>query len=383
MWVDHRFGGIKQVWLQPPKDAFVRVPDEILKTAVFLGLDTQLGREYGGTGYIVSRAYSPGSWTTESAGTINASRYPIMFLVTAAHVAAKLEGFDFYIRSNYRDGSLAEIKQECSTRWWYHPTERDSVDAALMVLPFSEVHSLDIVPIPALMFAGDGVVKSQNLGIGDEIFVAGLFKNAKGTTKNIPIIRVGNVAMMPGEKILYPSKDEPDRMIYANLLEAHSIGGLSGSPVFIRETIQTRWGYDANAGPMASAARFTSGAFYFFGSMIGHWCVPVGFGDLKEEARNMGIAPMVPAHKTFEILMQPELEEIMNELHEQLRQEAEHKDGIPVEDSNFNEQGDRPFTKEDFEEQKEKLSQVAYPITSKLYKEQGASGEDPLSHDEL
>src|SRR5208282_4021803 len=131
--------------------------------------------------------------------------------------------------SNYRDGSLAEIKQECSTRWWYHPTERDSVDAALMVLPFSEVHSLDIVPIPALMFAGDGVVKSQNLGIGDEIFVAGLFKNAKGTTKNIPIIRVGNVAMMPGEKILYPSKDEPDRMIYANLLEAHSIGGLSGS----------------------------------------------------------------------------------------------------------------------------------------------------------
>lgn len=40
-------------------------------------------------------------------------------------------------------------------------------------------------------------------------------------------------------------------------------------------------------------------------------------------------------------------------------------------------------TKEDFEEQKEKLSQVAYPITSKLYKEQGASGEDPLAHDEL
>jgi heat shock protein 5 len=40
-------------------------------------------------------------------------------------------------------------------------------------------------------------------------------------------------------------------------------------------------------------------------------------------------------------------------------------------------------TKEDFEEQKEKLSQVAYPITSKLYKDQGAGGEDPLAHDEL
>ena len=41
-------------------------------------------------------------------------------------------------------------------------------------------------------------------------------------------------------------------------------------------------------------------------------------------------------------------------------------------------------TKEEFEEQKEKLSQVAYPITSKLYKEQGAGGEEePLGHDEL
>jgi hypothetical protein len=29
------------------------------------------------------------------------------------------------------------------------------------------------------------------------------------------------------------------------------------------------------------------------------------------------------------------------------------------------------------------LSQVAYPITSKLYKDQGAGGEDPLAHDEL
>jgi len=38
--------------------------------------------------------------------------------------------------------------------------------------------------------------------------------------------------------------------------------------------------------------------------------------------------------------------------------------------------------KEDFEEQKEKLSQVAYPITSKLY--QGTGGaDDPMAHDEL
>lgn len=46
-------------------------------------------------------------------------------------------------------------------------------------------------------------------------------------------------------------------------------------------------------------------------------------------------------------------------------------------------------TTEDFEEQKQKLSDVAYPITSKLYGDSGAGGmpdyddEEPSGHDEL
>lgn len=41
-------------------------------------------------------------------------------------------------------------------------------------------------------------------------------------------------------------------------------------------------------------------------------------------------------------------------------------------------------TTEDFEEQKEKLSNVAYPITSKMYQGAGGEeGEDGEFHDEL
>ncbi len=40
-------------------------------------------------------------------------------------------------------------------------------------------------------------------------------------------------------------------------------------------------------------------------------------------------------------------------------------------------------TSEDFEEQKEKLSNVAYPITSKLYAGGPGADEEPGSHDEL
>lgn len=43
---------------------------------------------------------------------------------------------------------------------------------------------------------------------------------------------------------------------------------------------------------------------------------------------------------------------------------------------------------EDFEEQKEKLSNIAYPITSKLYSQGGPGGpgaedDEPAGHDEL
>ena len=40
---------------------------------------------------------------------------------------------------------------------------------------------------------------------------------------------------------------------------------------------------------------------------------------------------------------------------------------------------------EDFDEQKEKLSNIAYPITSKLYSggAGGAGGDDEPEHDEL
>lgn len=352
MWTDRRFAGSNQVWLQPPKDAFVRVPDEILKTAVFLGRDTAKGREYGGTGYIVSWEFlrGEGGFTTEAQSTINASRYPLRFLVTAAHVAEKLDGFDFYVRANYRDGSLAEIKLDCSTvKWWYHPTERDAVDAALMILPLDTVESLDIVPIPVVMFARSDSIQQHNLGIGDEIFIAGLFKNAKGTAKNIPILRVGNVAMMPQEKILFRVReDEPEKPIHAYLGEVRSVGGLSGSPVFIRETIQTRWGYSIAGGPVGNAARFVSGPFWFFGSMIGHWEAPISFGDIKGELRNFGIAPIVPCEKILEILVQEELTLVMDEVHRKIQEHLQRENGTAILDDSFVCEKE-PFTKDDFE----------------------------------
>ncbi len=350
----------------------MRVPDIVLKSAVFLGLDSPTGKEYGGTGYIISVDYGPGYvFTSEDAGVSKAIRYPLMFLATAAHVAEKLEGVDFYIRANRRNGSLAEIKVEAeTTRWWYHATEKDAVDAALVVLPIGAMFATDMIPIPVTGFVSEEIIGSHNLGIGDEVFVAGLFKNAKGTSKNIPIIRIGNVAMMPGEKIFFPTEERPDQWLYANLLESRSTGGLSGSPVFIRETVSVPAGFRARPGFALNAVNSPTpeeigleklqlagvGRFYFFGSMIGHWRVQTGFPTTREEAVNMGIAPMVPAHKILEIFQQPELINLMNTLHAKKRGRVEQLDGIPTLDDSFGKAKGEPLTKEEFETVLKKVS---------------------------
>jgi hypothetical protein len=326
------------VWLQRPKDAFVRVPDRILKAAVFLGLDQPLGREYGGTGYIVAVEYT--------------SRYPFMFLVTAAHVAEELEGRDFYVRSNYKDGSLAELKQDSeNTKWWYHSNEKETVDAAAMLLPIKSILDLDIEPIPIGDFVSEETIQTGNLGIGDEVFVAGLFRKAQGTLRNIPIIRIGNVAMMPKEKIPFPTVERPNQWLYADLLEVRSIGGLSGSPVFIRETLKLAV-YSDSSGTISSGEILMVngvpmtdvtwegemqglGKFHFFGSMIGQWRVNIEFSNTKEEAVNLGIAPMVPAQKILEVLSQPELMETMGKMSVDIDEQRKRKDGIAVMDSGF------------------------------------------------
>jgi hypothetical protein len=62
--------------------------------------------------------------------------------------------------------------------------------------------------------------------------MVGLFTRFTGTTHLIPIVRTGNVAMMPRDRLPIAGFGEME----AYLAEGRSIGGLSGSPVFVRNT---------------------------------------------------------------------------------------------------------------------------------------------------
>ncbi|MGA8149732.1 MAG: hypothetical protein WB952_02050 [Terriglobales bacterium] len=340
--IDTRIGGAFRYYLSPQEDMNMRVPDEVLKSSVFIGAMQGTEPVYGGTGYFVGvdGAYGSPSW---------------IYLVTARHVAEKIDGLDFVVRVNRKDGPPAIING-VGTKWWYHPTEPDMVDSAVVPwgLPDGVGPTLDVATLPLAMFATDKVLAQQNIGIGDQVFVVGLFTRVQKTSRSIPICRIGNIAMVPGEPIYFGNK-----LIEAYLIESRSIGGLSGSPVFVRNTVNLQGLKDGSGQPLSAA--ITSNTFYFLGSVIGHWDQP-GPQDVisQVEAVNMGIAPIVPAQKIVETINHPELVEMRKQWDEKVR--ASNKDHAVLDDEIPNKE---PFTREDFESSLKKASRKIIPKQNK------------------
>lgn len=330
MVVDTRLAGVPRYFLGQPEDADMRVPDHIVKCVVFLGLRVGFDPQYVGTAFIV---------------TIKRNRYSVPYLVTARHVAEPLEGSDCVMRINRRNHQPLEIEMG-RVPWWFHPTD-DTVDVA--VTPFipgdiDVQRSLDIRPIPDYMFLDNEKLLKHNIGIGDEVFATGLFSDIQGTSINRPILRSGVVALIPNERIPFRGK-----LVDAYLLEGRSIGGLSGSPVFVRESMK----YDmvTRDGEPESMLLPTL-RFHFFGLMRGHW--DVNPGDLLQlpeaEAVNMGISLVIPAHKIMEVIEQEELMEIQRRTEEErFREES----GGTLDSARGE---STPFTKQAFEDALTKVS---------------------------
>jgi len=60
-------------------------------------------------------------------------------------------------------------------RWWYHPTEAESVDVAVTPFAPGMFGDYDIEYIPEQTFASNASIRKFGVGLGDEIFTVGLF----------------------------------------------------------------------------------------------------------------------------------------------------------------------------------------------------------------
>lgn len=187
---------------------------------------------------------------------------------------------------NLKNGGSRLIRTPID-KWIFHPEESNVDVAALNWAPSEE--TFDYLNLPIAYAGTEDIISKENVGLGDDVFLVGLFASHSGSQRNLPIIRVGNIAAMPEEKV-YTRKYG---YIDAYLIEARSIGGLSGSPVFVYMGDMRKMGKTTRLGRQGLPL------LYWLGLMHGHFAL-----SEAELQINMGIAIVVPTWKILEVINQ-------------------------------------------------------------------------------
>jgi hypothetical protein len=147
--------------------------------------------------------------------------FPCLYFVTNKHV---ITGGSTTIRMKTKDGRN-DILPTDERAWVFHPSGDDLAICQVFLDPRQYKFSY----IDRTCFIDKSIVQSMNIGPGDEAFVVGRFINHEGKQQNTPSVRFGCVAQMPGEPVRQDTGFEQESF----LVESRSIGGYSGSPVFV------------------------------------------------------------------------------------------------------------------------------------------------------
>lgn len=245
-----------------------RIGDDFLGTAIYLyrdRTDAKNNSQLGGSGFLVGYV---GMHTT----------IMHIYAVTNAHVIR--DGFPV-IRINKRFGEPDTLDFP-STAWTPHPDGDD-----LSICPTVLTPQYDFKFVMSDGCVDRDKVSRFNIGVGDDVFMVGRFTGHSGKTKNLPIARFGNIAMVPSEDVTNAlGKPRPHYLV-----EVRSVSGFSGSPVFI---------YDAPIPPFLQHVRPER----FPNLLLGIDC-----GHLPEHEKQLsaGIAAVVPAWRLLELLEHPKI----------------------------------------------------------------------------
>ena len=277
----------------------MQVPDEIRQCVAVLACRRNSGYKINGTVFFVGYPL----------GGVDGSLAP--YAVTARHVIEEINehGNDgtVYCRMNTRQAGVQFVSIPIS-RWVFNDDPR--VDVAVSFFPIDSsqfAHKVVFVD----MFISPEIIASEEVGPGDDVFFPGLFSRYPGEKANIPIIRVGNIAAMPAE----PIQTQWGWLQPPYLVEARSIGGLSGSPVF--------W-YRGASRMKSGGVKFGPGPlFSLLGLVHGHYEekeLPWDGSEnplsdvSKSRSVNMGIAMVVPASDIMATLDKPDLKQNREDL---------------------------------------------------------------------
>jgi hypothetical protein len=262
---------VESVVVSIAREWFVRLPNDWLKSVFYVCVGDHEGPVRAvGTGFLVA---------------VNLTDDPdlggAVYAVTARHVVEHAAEYPrTALRLNTKTGSWTLV--DCTASRWVCPDDQ-AIDVA--VAPFTpNLDVLDCKWIPRSMFADRHVIEREEIGIGDDLAMIGLFAMHEGVQQNQPIVRVGNIAAMPVEPLTDERTGSEFRAILA---EIRSIGGLSGSPVF------------AVTEPTTVGMRSIGlqRKYFLIGLVRGHWDIhrqPIEYLARESESVNLGIGLVTP-----------------------------------------------------------------------------------------
>ncbi|OBG05892.1 hypothetical protein A5769_07185 [Mycobacterium intracellulare] len=234
---------------------------------------------------------------------------PVQYVVvvTALHVLANVQkqaadGTNFvnsddgktFLRVNTKDGGF-KVVEVTEDQWFKPDMSEEIVDIAFC--PWQELPSaseFDFLSVGTDLAATKDVMESKQIGLGSELAFAGLFVNHHGRKRNEPIVRFGNISGIPAEPVSTRVGD-----IEAYLVESRSVGGFSGSPVFV--DVGNYWIVDN-----VRQERSGGNLVYLLGVVNAHFDVFVEnatTGDRAlDEHVNKGIAVVTPIDKVLRVI---------------------------------------------------------------------------------
>jgi len=348
------------------------VPDAIRHCVVFLGLESKDGRFLPkATGFLVDAGEGD---------------YLRTHLITAEHVVGKLHEMAaktdeiIVARLNTADGASTTVPLD-DAHWWFYPDQFNPSDVAVTPFSFSRKQFAHSTLLVRNRDISDRILRDEGGALGQEILILGLFRHHSGTQRNEPIVRIGNLSAMPQE----PVKTEYAGFIEGYLVEARSISGLSGSPVFLNlmdlhsfdESISeadkeaaskvkssadefviakdhSEKGLTAALAKMRADNVLDLGRFPLLGLMHGHWDVSGMEEAVIEDANggresvNVGIGVVIPIRKILETIYQPELVKERAMLQEEERNRDGAVSDLVEEDPEHPTADNNPHHKEDF-----------------------------------
>jgi hypothetical protein len=287
-----------QVEESPPGSGnIVRLSDRAVQSVAFLGL--------GGDDH-----FSPlGTCFFVCIGPNN-------YLVTADHIAQKIDEGGFDVRLTRESDKLAQCHRIEHAHWIRHPTEAHRVDIAVMEFDFPPWAETGI--ISERSFLTDYKRGTKLIGPGDLAYLVGMFQPMYGKRKNIPAVHTGHISiiqddeLLPVDNWLAPNPDTaPPIEVEAYLVQVQNpLPGVSGAPVLIRRSLKSRM-YDntIDSNPKGLEA-WSHGSLWLLGVWTDAWFKRL---QLTAPAPNrevhipVGMGAVVPLRKLIDILNRPEL----------------------------------------------------------------------------